>query len=52
MFASFQSPLPLQDFKEFLESKTDDSLRLFEARVSRDGSGSDSSGSSGSSTDS
>ncbi|PRW20925.1 calcium-dependent kinase 26-like [Chlorella sorokiniana] len=39
----------MQDFKEFIESKTDDSLSLFEARVSRDGSGSDSSGSSGSS---
>ena len=37
---------PVQDFKEFIESKTDDSLSLFEARVSREGSGSDSSGSS------
>ena len=38
----------MQDFKEFIESNTDDSLSLFEARISRDGSGSDSSGGSGS----
>lgn len=36
-----------QDFREFLAAATDDKLNLFEARVSRDGSGSDSSDSSG-----
>lgn len=43
--ADHDGKLGLEDFKSFLESKTDDSLALFDSRVSRDGSGSDSGGS-------
>lgn len=45
--ANHDGKLDLADFKSFLESKTDDSLSLFDSRVSRDGSGSDGSGSEG-----
>ena len=41
--ADHDGQVDLQDFKTFLASKTDDSLSLFDSRVSRDGS--DSSGS-------
>lgn len=37
----------LQDFKNFLASKTDDSLSLFDPRLSRDGADSGGSGSEG-----
>ena len=43
--ADHDGKVDLQDFKSFLDSKTDDSLLLFDARLSRDGS--DSSGSDG-----
>ena len=41
--ADHDGQVDLQDFKTFLAGKTDDSLSLFDSRVSRDGS--DSSGS-------